>query len=371
MALSRNKTHNSSIDLQLLLIVGFLLAFGLIALYSASTVESYKNFGITTKYITHQIMYGGLIGVAAMLILSRIDYQIYKKLLPTLLVICLVLLFFVKFSSFSFAAGGASRWLKLGPFSFQPSELAKITIIIYMAAWLERKKQILHDFWQGLLPSLLVVGLISFLILWQPDFGTMFIIIAIACTMLFAGGLSWKHLTLGFFALVCFLYLFIHFEPYRAERLLTFLNPDFDPRGIGYQVNQSLLGIGAGGQWGYGYGLSRQKYNYLPASYTDSIFAVTAEELGFFRIAFIIFGFLILALKGVKVSKNAPDMFGQMMAIGITAWITFQAIVNISALTGLMPLTGIPLPFFSYGSTALISNLAAIGILLNISKQST
>ncbi len=365
--LSKSK---KSIDLQLLLIIGFLLSFGLITLYSASTVESYNNFGDTTRYIIHQIKFGAVIGLLAMFVLYKVDYHIFKKLLPILLASSLILLFLVKFSDLSFSAGGASRWLKLGPFSFQPSELAKITIIVYMAAWLERKKEILHDFWHGLLPSLVVVGLISFLILWQPDFGTMFVIIAIACIMLFAGGLSWKHLTIGFFALFILLYLFIHFEPYRAERLLTFLNPDFDPRGIGYQVNQSLLGIGAGGEWGYGYGLSRQKYNYLPASYTDSIFAVTAEELGFFRVIFVIFGFLALALKGLKISKNSPDMFGHMLAVGLTAWISVQAIVNISALTGLMPLTGIPLPFFSYGSTALISNLAAMGILLNIAKQS-
>jgi cell division protein FtsW len=209
----------------------------------------------------------------------------------------------------------------------------------------------------------------ALLILTQPDFGTMFVVVSISAVMLFAGGLNFKYAIWGFVSLAVVLYLFIHFEPYRAERLMTFLNPEVDPKGISYQVNQSLLAIGAGGPWGYGYGLSRQKYNYLPASYTDSIFAVTVEELGFWGGGLIILGFTFLGLRGLKISKAAPDVFGEMLAVGITAWLVIQAIVNIGALSGLLPLTGIPLPFFSYGSTALLMNMTAIGILLNISKQ--
>ncbi len=315
-------------------------------------------------------MNGGVIGLIAMFVLYKIDYHIYKKLLPYMLGASVILLLMVKFSSFGYSAGGASRWLDFGFITFQPSELIKITTVVYMAAWLERKKHLLNDFWQGLLPNLIVVGAIAGLILAQPDFGTMLVIIAISAVMLFAGGLSWKYVVSGFLGLVFVLYLFIHFEPYRAERMMTFLNPEIDPRGISYQVNQSILAIGAGGQWGYGYGLSRQKHNYLPATYTDSIFAVTSEELGFWRSSLIVLGFLALALKGLKIAKHAPDMFGSMLAVGIATWLSVQAIVNIGALSGLLPLTGIPLPFFSYGSTALIVNLAAIGILLNVSKLS-
>lgn len=370
MSFSRVKNKNNPLDFQLLLIVGFLLCFGLIALYSASTVESYKNFGTTTRYISHQVLYGGILGLVGMYICYRIDYHWLKKILPYLLGTCLLLLLMVKFSSLSHTAGGASRWLNFGSFSFQPSELAKITIVVYIAAWLERKKHILDDFWQGLFPGLVVIAFIAFLILSQPDFGTMFMVLAISAVMLFAGGLSWKHVIWGLVFSALVLYVFIHFEPYRAERLLTFLNPEIDPRGISYQVNQSLLAIGAGGPWGYGYGLSRQKYNYLPASYTDSIFAVTVEELGFWGGGLIVLGFSFLAIKGLKISRSAPDTFGKMLAVGITAWLVIQAIVNIGALSGLLPLTGIPLPFFSYGSTALLINLSVVGVLLNISKQS-
>jgi cell division protein FtsW len=264
----------------------------------------------------------------------------------------------------------AERWLRIGGNTFQPSELVKITIIVYLAAWIERKKDILHDFYNGLLPGLLVVGLIAVLILSQPDFGTMFMILAISALMLFMGGVPLKYMASGLVLLSIVLYLFIHFEPYRAQRLVAFLNPEIDPRGISYQVNQSILAIGAGGPLGYGYGMSRQKYNYLPASYTDSIFAVTSEELGLWGGSLILLVFCYFCLIGLKISKNAPDVFGEMLAVGVTSWITIQALVNIGALTGVLPLTGIPLPFFSYGSTALIANLAAIGILLNISKQS-
>ena len=370
MSLLKSKVSNRGINLQLLFIIGFLLSFGLMALYSASTVESYKNFGTTTRYIIHQVLYGAGGGLICLLFFYKLDYHNLKKLLPLLLGASLLLLLFVKFSDFSHHAGGAERWLKIGGNSFQPSELIKITIIVYLAAWIERKKDLLHDFFNGLLPGLVVVGLIALLILSQPDFGTMFMILAITAVMLFTGGVPLKYMASGLVILSILLYLFIHFEPYRAERLVAFLNPEIDPRGISYQVNQSILAIGAGGPLGYGYGMSRQKYNYLPASYTDSIFAVTSEELGLWGASLILFTFAYFSLQGLKISKNAPDVFGEMLAIGITAWVTIQALVNIGALTGLLPLTGIPLPFFSYGSTALIANLAGVGILLNISKQS-
>lgn len=370
MRQKREKISGGGLDIQLALIVVFLLAFGLISLYSASTVESYKNFGVTNRYIIHQILYGGIIGLCATFFFYKLDYHWLKKSLPFLLGASIFFLLLVKYSHLGFSAGGASRWLNLGPFSFQPSELVKITIVVYLATWLERKKRVLDDFWQGIFPGLLVTTGIAALILAQPDFGTMFMVVIIAAVMLFAGGINYRHMALGVLAAAVVLFLFIHFEPYRAQRLLTFLNPEIDPRGISYQVNQSLLAIGAGGPWGYGYGLSRQKYNYLPASYTDSIFAVTAEELGFARVSFIVLGFMLFALKGIKISKNSPDEFGRLLSIGLTAWISIQAMVNIGALSGLLPLTGIPLPFFSYGSSALIANLAAVGILLNVAKKS-
>lgn len=364
------KKWANKVDIQLLLIAGYLSIFGLVSLYSASTVESFSNFGTTTKYIIHQLVNGGLLGLAGMAFFYFFDYHLLKKFLPLMLLVTLAFLLLVEFSSLSFSAGGASRWLHIGPFNFQPSEIAKLTVVVYMAAWLEQKQHLLDNFWRGLMPSLLVVGLICFLILSQPDFGTMSVIVAASAIMIFCAGLKWRYLFIGGVVLACLLYLFVHFEPYRAERLLTFLRPEVDPTGISYQVNQSKLAIGAGSVFGYGYGLSRQKYNYLPESYTDSIFAVTAEELGFVGSVSVLLGFLFLVLKGIKIGNAAPDSFGRLLSIGLVSWLGIQAVVNVSALTGLVPLTGIPLPYFSYGSTALALNMAIIGILLNISKQS-
>ena len=356
------------IDGTFLFITLALLAYGLIVLYSASTVQSFTNFGNTSYYIIHQAVYGALVGLIAMYICSRIDYHFWQKILPVLIFVSLFLLLLVKIPGLGFASGGASRWIRLGPFSFQPAELAKLVIILYLASWVDRKRGQLNDFYYGLLPSLCIITLFALLILWQPDFGTMLVLLLVAFFMLFAAGIDWKYFFYTLVGGALMLYLVIRIEPYRVKRLTTFLNPGLDPKGISYQINQALLAIGSGGIWGFGYGLSRQKHNYLPEVMNDSIFAVMAEELGFFRVLIALVLFALLALKGFAIAKNAPDTFGRMVAFGITSWITIQALINIGAIVNLLPLTGIPLPFFSYGSTALIANLGAIGILLNISR---
>lgn len=352
------------------LIIGGLLTFGLMVLYSASTVQSFANFGNTSYYILHQLLYGAGIGLVALVICSKIDYHIWQKYLGFLIGLSLLLLLMVKIPGLGFESGGATRWLHIGAFTFQPAELAKLVIIIYLASWVEKKKNHLHDFYSGVLPSLIIVGLFSALILWQPDLGTMLILLLVAFFMLFTAGIPWKYFFYSIISGSLALYLLIRLEPYRVRRLTTFFNPAFDPKGISYQINQALLAIGSGSLFGFGYGLSRQKHYYLPEVINDSIFAVMAEELGFFRVIIVIFLFVLFAVKGAQIAKKAPDMFGKMVAIGITSWIVLQAAVNIGAMVNILPLTGIPLPFFSYGSTALIANLAAVGILLNISKHS-
>ena len=361
---------NHSNDYILLTITGSLLIFGLAVLFSASTVESYNNFKNSSHYITHQLIFGAFIGLVGMYIASRINYHVWIKYLPVFLFVSIGLLVLVKLPGIGFSSGGATRWIHIGPISFQPSELAKLTIVIYLAAWVEKKKGDLHDFYFGILPSLCIIALFAALILSQPDFGTMLVVIFVSAIMLFTAGINLKYFfATGLLALLSLL-AFIKFEPYRAKRITTFFNPSLDPLGISYQINQALIAIGAGGWFGYGYGLSRQKYNYLPEAISDSIFAILAEELGFIRVVFVIILFLLFALRGIQISKYAPDTFGKMLAIGITSWITIQAAINIAAITNLIPLTGIPLPFFSYGSTSLIMVLTSIGILLNISKQS-
>jgi cell division protein FtsW len=362
------KKQNLKIDLAFLFTTLALLAYGLTVLYSASTVQSFADFGNTSYYIVHQVLYGAVIGLIAMYICAKMDYHIWQKCLPFLIFISLFLLMLVKVPGFGFASGGAARWIKFGPVSFQPAELAKLVIILYLAGWVEKKRGTLNDFYYGLLPSLCIIALFGALILWQPDFGTMLVLILVSFFMLFAAGINWKYFFYSFIAGFMALYVFIKIEPYRVKRLATFLNPALDPKGISYQINQALLAIGSGGLFGFGYGLSRQKHNYLPAVLNDSIFAVFAEELGFFRVLAALALFIFFALKGFQIARNAPDTFGQMLALGITSWITLQALINIAAILNLLPLTGIPLPFFSYGSTALIANLAAVGIVLNISR---
>lgn len=363
------KSRQGKIDYQMLLITGILLCFGLAVLYSASTVESFKNFGTTNYYIIHQLLYGALPGLAVLFIFSRMDYHIWQKYLPWLVLISLGLLAMVKLTGFGVSFGGARRWLNIGGILFQPAELAKFTIIVYIASWVDKKKQEINDFSFGLLPSLIIIGLFAGLIIWQPDFGTMLVLLGVSSVMLIAAGISWKYFfytgSLGALGL----YFLILTEGYRVKRLAAFLNPSADPRGIGYQVNQALLAIGAGGLWGYGYGMSRQKHSYLPEVMTDSIFAVLAEELGFLRVMAVLFIFALFALKGIQIARRAPDLFGKLMAFGITSWIVIQAGINIAAMVKILPLTGIPLPFFSYGSTALVMNLSVVGILLNISRQ--
>jgi len=365
-----NKKTQLKVDYSLLVLVLALLVFGLVVLYSASTVESFDTFGNTTHYILHQFLFGGVIGLLAMYILSKIDYHVWQKYLPWLVFLSLFLLALVKVPGVRLSSGGAARWVHFGPIVFQPAELAKLVIILYMASWVDKKRAHLNDFYYGILPTLLIIGLYALLILLQPDFGTMLVLILVAFFMLFVAGLNWKYFFYSIVAGVLGLYLIIKIEPYRVKRLTTFFNPSLDPQGISYQINQALLAIGSGGIWGFGYGLSRQKHNYLPAAINDSIFAVMSEELGFIRELFLLALFFLFAVKGYNIAKNAPDTFGRMVAFGITSWIIIQALINIGAIVNLLPLTGIPLPFFSYGSTALIANLGAIGILLNISRVS-
>lgn len=362
------KKSKLTIDRTLLFITLGLLAYGLVVLYSASAVQAFADFGNTSYYIVHQVLYGALLGLVAMYICAKLDYHIWQKYLPYLIFLSLFLLLLVKIPGLGFASGGAARWVRLGPVTFQPAEFAKLVIILYLAGWVEKKRGSLNDFYYGLLPSFCIIALFGALILWQPDFGTMLVLLLVSFFMLFAAGINWKYFFYSFIGVVLALYVFIKIEPYRVKRLATFLNPALDPKGISYQINQALLAIGSGGLWGFGYGLSRQKHNYLPAVLNDSIFAVFAEELGFFRVLAALLLFVLFALKGFQIARSAPDTFGKMVALGITSWITLQALVNIAAILNLLPLTGIPLPFFSYGSTALIANLAAVGILLNISK---
>jgi len=361
--------NEKQFDKTLFFTVLTLLAFGLVMISSAGVVYSQTRFGDGYYFFKHQLLYGILPGFFVLYLFQKIDYHFWKKfaVLGFLVsIICLMLVFVPGVGSKVY---GASRWIYLGPFSFQPSEMAKLAIIIYLATWFESKgTQKIKDVFEGLLPFLGIMGLIGFLIIKQPDMGTLGVIMLTSFAMFFVSGARLKHLfSMGLLGTLA-LGLLIKLEPYRFDRISAFLDPGADPRGIGYQISQALLAVGSGGFWGLGLGHSRQKFNYLPEPVGDSIFAVIGEELGLIGGIFLIILFVTLALRGLKVARNAPDVFGRLVATGITMWIILQAFINISANIALVPLTGIPLPFISYGGTSLVFLMAAVGILLNISK---
>ena len=357
------------IDRILLYAVFGLLLFGLIMIASAGVGYAKTRFGDEYFFLKRQLLFGVLPGLLAMLIVKNIDYQFWKRfsfIFFIASIICLILVFVPGIGSKVY---GASRWIQLGPFSFQPSEMLKISLVLYLAAWLTSKKEKIQDFYEGLMPFVVVVLGVSFLLIKQPDIGTLGVVILIAMSIFFVAGAKISHMFFLGAAGLASLGLLIKLESYRMDRLLVFLHPELDPRGIGYQINQALLAIGSGGLFGVGLGHSMQKFNYLPEPVGDSIFAIIGEELGFLGIIIPVVLFIIIAVRGLKIAKNAPDNFGKLVATGIVSWIMFQAFINISAISGLAPLTGIPLPFISYGGTSIVFLLTAVGILMNISKQ--
>jgi len=300
--------------------------------------------------------------------MSKIDYRKLKKFAPLFLFLSFLMLILVFIPGIGMSFGGAQRWIKIG-LSFQPSEFVKLGVIIYLAAWLSKDKESVQSFTKSFIPFVAVVCAVSILLLKQPDTGTMGIIAIIAITMFFTAGGRFSQILLFVTGLAGALWGLIKLAPYRMNRFLVFLNPSMDPKGIGYHINQALIAIGSGGIFGMGFGHSRQKFNYLPEPIGDSIFAIIAEELGLIGGAIVLTLFGIFAWRGFKIAKHAPDKFGMLLAVGITSWIIFQAVINIAAITSLMPLTGITLPFISYGSSSLVMSLGGVGILINISKH--
>lgn len=356
-------------DYLFMLVVLFLVVFGLIAVASASAVQSFQNFGNNYEYFYHQLLYGALIGVASFFIFSRIDYHLYKKIALPFFIFAVILLVAV------LVAGpvvkGARRWISLGPIVFQPTELVKAAVIFYFAAWFSKIGADVKTWKKGFAPFVAVVAIVCALIIKQPDLGSLLIVATISTVLYFVAGAPWLHLgVMGVSAVGAIAYL-IKTAEYRFARLTVFLDPSSDLKGAGYQINQALLAIGSGGFFGLGLTNSIQKHNYLPEVSTDSIFAIISEELGMGRGLMLLLLFLVLAVRGFQIAKNAPDEFGRLLATGITTWIAFQAFINIGAILGILPLTGVPLPFISYGSSALIVTLASSGILLNISRQTT
>jgi len=361
-----NQLRKQKPDLLLSLLVFSLIAFGLIMIYSVSKYYSLQISGTDKFYLKKQIMWS-LIGLVSWAVFQSIDYRFWQKHSAKMLPATIALLIL----PFIFHGGDGSigsRWVNIFGIGFQPAELAKLTMIIYLAGWFSSKGSDPKKIQSLFIPFLLFVGGIALMMLIQKDLGTLSIILAIAAGMFVVTGTPIWHLFAGGGAAAFLLWLAIKIEPYRLKRLTTFLNPEEDALGAGYHIRNALIAIGSGGLWGLGFGQSKQKYLYLPEAHTDSIFAITCEELGFLRSSIVIVVFILIAIRGYKIAMKAPDIFSRLLATGITTWFFIQMLVNIAAMLSLIPLTGVPLPFVSYGGSSLLVLLTAVGILINISK---
>lgn len=356
------------IDTPFFFISMLLLLFGLFILTSASLGISVERFGHPYYYIFHQIIFGLIPGILLMYACSKIPYFVWRKWALPFILCAIFLMFLVFVPGLGLYHAGAKRWLSFGQVSFQPAEFLKFAYVLYLAAWLESRLKSISSFKFGFLPFAIMSGFIASFLVLQPDIGTLGVLMATVLALFFVSGGSVKQILLLFFISLILLAVLILLEPYRIDRLKVFLNPAEDPQGAGYQVNQALIAVGSGGFFGRGFGLSRQKFSYLPEPIGDSIFAIFAEELGFLGGFFLIMFFLLFFLRGIWISLKSPDPFGKFLGAGILFSIIFQALINIGAITGILPLTGIPLSFVSYGGSALAITLAEVGILLNISK---
>lgn len=358
-------------DLVLFFAVIAMLTIGIIMVYSASSITSMEeNNGNAFYYLSKQIMWV-FIGFASMFITMNFNYYKTKKFILPFLILNLLLLIAVLIPGVGISVSGSNRWLGVGSFRVQPSEIAKIAAIFYTAKFLSTHQGRVGSFMKGVFPPLMVAGIFSVLILMQPDLGTAGAIGVTVVVMLFVAGIKVTHfiflMTSGFAGVLALIFS----EDYRRERLLAFLDPWKDPLDTGFQYIQSLLAVGSGGLVGVGLGRSRQKFYYLPEQHTDFIYAVICEELGFIGAATIILLYLLFAWRGYQIALKAPDVFGSLLAAGITTMIILQAVLNIGVVTAVLPITGITLPLISYGGSSLVITMASVGVLLNISRFTT
>ncbi|MTI61673.1 MAG: stage V sporulation protein E [Firmicutes bacterium] len=355
-------------DYIVLFVIITLMTLGLIMILSASSIRAHAMYKDSYYLFRHQLVWS-LVGILAMIFFMNIDYHIYQKNAKLILLITIAGLILVLIPGVGRVVGGSRRWIGFSFFQVQPSELAKLGVVIYFSQYFTRKKERLDSFSRGIIPPLIILGLIFALILLEPDLGTGVTIAGTFFIMLFVSGVRLSHLMMLSLSSLPLLYYFIMSEDYRRERLLSFLDPWGDPLDTGYHIIQSLLALGSGGFFGVGLGHSRQKFLYLPEPGTDFIFAVLGEELGFLGGLFVLGLFFLFVWRGLKIASSVPDMFGSMLAVGLTAMVIIQAVINIGVVTASMPITGITLPFISYGGTSLVIMLSGVGILLNISKS--
>ncbi len=356
----RHKDSKSRLPLAILFTGIILACFGLIAIFDASVIDAYRTFGDKFHYVKQQSLWL-LVGVVAALITSAIPIAWIKKYAYILYGITLFLMVLVLIPGVGSKFLGARRWLVLGPIVFQPSELLKITFAIYLAKWLEVDREIKH--------FLTLIGINALLIMLQPDLGTAIIIIGVSFLIFYLSGAKLKEIIVFCAILLFAISGLILSSPYRMNRVKTFMDPTSDPLGTSYHINQVLYGLGSGGFSGVGLGRSRQKYAFLPEATTDSIFVIIAEEFGFVGSTILILVLVGILITSLKVSMNVTDKFDKLLASGISLLFLIQIFVNLSSMVALIPLTGVPLPFISYGGSSLVTNFIALGLLINISKR--
>lgn len=362
-------SSSTNTDYILLVYWLILLIFGLLMLTSASAPVGYERFGDKYFFIKRQLLFGVLPGLVAFLISTKLPYRYIRLAAAPAFFGTVLLLLLVLIPGIGASFGtGAKSWLALGSYSFQPAEFAKLGLILFLAAFVSKLGRDIQEL-RGFALALGVAFLPLLFVILQPDVGTASILFAITFGMLVMSGARWLHLAgLALFGVGAFVLLII-VAPYRAARLTTFLHPELDPLGIGYHINQAFLAIGSGGWFGLGLGHSRQKFEYLPEVHADSIYAVMAEEMGFLFAAGVVVLLVLLAYRALDHAKKRNDLFSSLVIGGIIVWFLVQSFLNIGAMVGILPLTGVPLPFMSHGGTALMIGMAAMGLLINLARR--
>ena len=364
------KTKRGPVDSTLAVILLLLLLTGLLVLFSA-TYYTAQDRGDPLSEVK-KLLFGIGLGTAAMIVTSRVPYRFWRQrwVIVSALTVSAVLLLLVIIPGVGVYINGSRRWLRLGGISFQPSELAKLAVVLYMAATLTRRGQGIRFFFHGIVPVLVVPGMVFLLILEQPNLSTAGSILIVSLILIIMAGAKWRHVLLMLAGGLGVGAFYAWSEPYRRRRLLSFRNPFAMMSDEGYQLSQSLIAFGSGGIFGMGLGMGRQKYAYLPYPESDFIFAIVGEDFGLLGCLIVVALFVALMLRGMRIAMRCPDKFGTLLAAGITSSISVQAFLNMGVVVGILPTTGLPLPFFSAGGTSISITMAAIGILLNISRES-
>ncbi|MEX0800378.1 MAG: putative lipid II flippase FtsW [Dehalococcoidia bacterium] len=351
----------------LLVATAMLVLTGMLTVYTSSFAVGFLEYGNTNYFILRHGVYA-IIGLAALVYFMRLDYHRLRLLAAPMMFVALLGLLAVLVPGIGVERNGARRWLEVGPLSFQPSEFAKLAIIVYISAWLSGRRDEINQLTLGLIPFVLMVSVVGGLIIVEPDMGTAVIIVLTTSTLFFVAGAPITHLALLMASGGFVTYVMILAQDYRLERVTSFISAENDPQGAGFHILQLLIALGSGGVTGLGWGVSRQKFFYVPGAHTDGVFAIVGEELGLMGLLPILGLFTFFVYRALKTTMSSRDQFGVLLGVGIMSWIAYQTLINIGGITRSIPLTGVPLPFLSYGGSALIATMGGAGILLSISR---